>query len=67
MTKKLFCILISVLLAVSVLPVSAFAADDAYIPLDQSQPIAFDGSTVTWNGQTFVLDQNTIFLDYSPS
>ncbi len=43
----------------------ARAADYAgYTALDQSQPVSFDGTTVTWNGQTFVLDANTLFLDY---
>lgn len=40
------------------------AADYAgYSPLDASQPISFDGKTVNWNGKTFTLDQNTLFLD----
>lgn len=42
----------------------AIAADyTGYASLDASQPISFDGKTVTWNGKTFTLDQNTIFLD----
>ena len=34
-----------------------------YKALDQKQPVSFDGKTVKWNGKTFTLDQNTIFLD----
>ena len=42
----------------------AVAADYAgYTALDRSQPVSFDGKTVKWNGKTFTLDQNTIFLD----
>jgi len=44
---------------------SAGAAEYAgYRALDQSQPVSFDGKTVTWNGKTFTLDENTLFLDY---
>lgn len=35
-----------------------------YVALDSSQPIAFDGATVKWNGRTFTLDEHTLFLDY---
>jgi hypothetical protein len=43
----------------------ASAADYAgYSTLDQSQPVSFDGKTVTWNGKTFTLDENTLFLDF---
>mgnify|MGYP003335055317 CR=1 FL=1 len=34
-----------------------------YTPLDPSQPVAFDGATVKWNGKVFTLDANTVFLD----
>ena len=41
------------------------AADYAgYSALDPSQPVSFDGTTVKWNGKTFVLDENTLFLDF---
>ncbi|MEO7415383.1 MAG: hypothetical protein ABIZ81_18715 [Opitutaceae bacterium] len=44
---------------------SAVAAEyTAYSALDQSQPVSFDGKTVKWNGKTFTLDENTLFLDY---
>ncbi len=43
----------------------AGAADYAgYTALDPSQPVSFDGNKVTWNGKTFTLDENTLFLDY---
>jgi hypothetical protein len=43
----------------------AFAAEYAgYAPLDPAQPVSFDGNTVKWNGKTFTLDDNTLFLDY---
>jgi len=35
-----------------------------YTSLDPSEPITFDGQTVTWKGRSFTLDENTIFLDY---
>lgn len=31
---------------------------------DQSQSVSFDGKTVTGIGRTFVLGENTLFLDY---
>ncbi|BET69464.1 hypothetical protein ASA1KI_43820 [Opitutales bacterium ASA1] len=34
-----------------------------YRSLDSEQPITFDGATVTWNGRTFHLDEQTVFLD----
>ncbi|XOV94124.1 MAG: hypothetical protein ACFHWX_05340 [Bacteroidota bacterium] len=39
-------------------------AYNGYVSLDASEPINFNGSTVTWNGKTFKLDEHTIFLDY---
>jgi hypothetical protein len=48
----------------ALMPGGAAAADLRYSALDPSQPVAFDGSTVKWNGKTFVLDENTLFLDY---
>ena len=42
----------------------ADAADYAgYTALDASQPVSFDGNTVKWKDKSFVLDDNTIFLD----
>ena len=53
----------AVCLFVGMIP-SAGAADYAgYSALDQSQPVSFDGKTVKWNGKTFTLDENTLFLD----
>ncbi len=39
------------------------AAYVSYTALDPSQPVSFNGKTVTWNGKTFTLGPNTIFLD----
>ncbi len=51
--------------AVFVFTIAARAAEYAgYRGLDEKQPVAFDGKTVTWNGHTFTLDENTVFLDY---
>jgi hypothetical protein len=56
-----------VLLAASLLVGMSRGADAAdyagYTALDPSQPVSFDGNTVKWNGKTFTLDDNTIFLD----
>src|SRR5215471_3879807 len=65
--KKSFSSAVAVVLAVipfaGMIP-AAHAADYAgYTALDQSQPVSFDGKTVKWNNKTFVLDENTIFLD----
>jgi len=37
---------------------------DGYQSLDSTEPIFFDGERVEWNGKVFLLDENTIFLDY---
>lgn len=50
--------------AAALLPAARAAEYSGYAALDQSQPVSFDGQTVKWNGKTFTLDQNTIFLDY---
>jgi hypothetical protein len=39
------------------------AAYVGYTALDPSRPVSFDGKTVSWNGKTFTLSPNTIFLD----
>ena len=66
--KKLLCHPAALALAVSLFAgiiSQASAADYAgYAALDQSQPVSFDGNTVTWNGKTFTLDDHTVFLDY---
>ncbi len=61
--KLLAALLVLSLFAVSA-PVALAYAYTGYTPLDASSPIAFDGATVTWNGKTFTLDENTIYLDY---
>ena len=65
--KKILCILatIAVLLAGGA-ALAEGAAYEGYAPLDPTpaEAIAFDGATVTWNGKTFTLDENTFFLDY---
>lgn len=35
-----------------------------YTSLDKTEPITFDGMSVVWQGKSFTLDENTIFLDY---
>lgn len=65
-SPRLLCaaIVAFVSLSAGVIP-NAQAADYAgYTALDPSQPVSFDGKTVTWGGKTFVLDANTLFLDY---
>lgn len=56
--------LLAALLVLSLFSVSAPVvltyAYTGYTPLDANSPIAFDGATVTWNGKTFTLDENTI-------
>lgn len=60
--RSFAAVAIASLLAVA-LPCVGAAAYSGYIALDSTQPIAFDGDTVRWNGQTFTLDANTLFLD----
>lgn len=50
-------------LCAALVPRAAAADYAGYRALDPSQPVAFDGRTVTWNGRTFVLDEHTLFLD----
>jgi VCBS repeat-containing protein len=49
---------------IGMLPGVGAAEYAGYRALDPSQPVSFDGTTVKWNGRTFVLDDNTLFLDY---
>ncbi|MSU50769.1 MAG: hypothetical protein EXS37_17065, partial [Opitutus sp.] len=51
-------------LFVGKVPIAGAADYVDYTALDQSQPVSFDGKTVKWNGKTFTLDENTLFLDY---
>ena len=47
--------------------ISAESANDyytGYVSLDSDEPITFDGVSVTWEGKSFTLDENTILLDY---
>src|SRR5690554_5775204 len=37
---------------------------EGYVCLDNTEPILFDGAKVEWNNKVYVLDKNTIFLDY---
>ena len=59
-----------ILASLAVLLAGAALAEDAaytgYVPLDPdpAEAIVFDGATVAWNGKTFTLDENTLFLDY---
>jgi hypothetical protein len=62
--RKLFAALLVLSLFAVSAPVALAYAYTGYTPLDASSPIAFDGATVTWNGKTFTLDENTIYLDY---
>ncbi|HEX2853366.1 MAG TPA: hypothetical protein VHO24_09015 [Opitutaceae bacterium] len=62
--REVFAVVLAVSLFAGLLP-GASAADYAgYSALDPSQPVSFDGKTVKWNGRTFTLDENTLFLDY---
>jgi len=57
--------LLALVMVLTLLPLTAFAASyTGYEALDATQPVTFDGATVTWNGKTWNLDANTIFLDY---
>ncbi len=66
--KKSYPRILGVVLAacvlVAMIPRARAADYSGYTALDPSQPVSFDGTTVKWNGKTFVLDENTLFLDY---
>jgi len=61
--RKAFSIVLAVSLFAAMHSKARAADYVGYKALDQKQPVAFDGKTVQWNGKTFTLDQNTIFLD----
>jgi hypothetical protein len=61
--RKAFAIVLAVSLFVGMISRVGAADYVGYKALDQKQPVSFDGKTVKWNGKTFELDQNTIFLD----
>ena len=61
---RVFAVALTVSLFGAMIPRASAAAYAGYSALDQSQPVSFDGETVKWNGKTFVLDANTLFLDY---
>ena len=60
---KVFAFVLAVSLFVGMISRVRAADYVGYSALDPSQPVSFDGKTVKWNGKTFVLDENTIFLD----
>ena len=60
---KGFAIVLAVSLFAAMLSKARAADYVGYKALDQKQPVSFDGKTVKWNGKTFTLDDNTIFLD----
>ncbi len=66
--KKIFSALTAVLalslIAVMTPGASKEKAYAGYTSLDPSESITFDGKRVIWKGKTFILDANTIFLDY---
>lgn len=63
--KRLLCMLLALLL---VIPAGCGFAQtyEGYRPLGAKRAdyIGFDGRTVRWSGKTYVLDENTYFLDY---
>ena len=67
---RFFAIVLFVSMVFTLLPggmINVHAAGDytGYTSLDDGiNKIEFDGETVTWNGQTWTLGTNTIFLDY---
>jgi len=61
--RKAFAIVLAVSLFAAMLSKARAGDYVGYKALDQNQPVSFDGKTVQWNGKTFGLDQNTIFLD----
>jgi hypothetical protein len=62
--RKAFAAVLVVGLFVGMISRAGAADYMGYSALDQSQPVSFDGKTVKWNGKTFALDENTLFLDY---
>ena len=62
--RNAFTAVLAVSLFVGMIPRAGAADYAGYTALDQSQPVSFDGKTVNWSGKTFVLDENTLFLDY---
>lgn len=66
--KKILSALAAVLalslVAIKMPGASQDSAYSGYASLDPSESIAFDGTRVVWKGKTFILDANTIFLDY---
>ena len=62
--RKAFAVVLAVSLFVGTISRAGAADYVGYSALDQSQPVSFDGKTVKWNGKTFTLDENTLFLDY---
>ncbi len=64
MLQKLTVFIIVSLFATLVSAAPAKKAYATYTSLDKTEPITFDGEKVTWQGKSFTLDENTIFLDY---
>jgi hypothetical protein len=62
--RKAFDVVLAISLFVGMISRAGAADYVGYSALDQSQPVSFDGKTVKWNGKTFTLDENTLFLDY---
>ena len=62
--RKAFAVVLAVSLFVGMISRAGAADYAGYSALDQSQPVSFDGKTVKWNGKTFTLDENTVYLDY---
>ena len=61
--RKAFAIVLAVSLFAAMISKARAADYVGYKALDQKQPVSFDGKLVKWNGKTFALDDNTIFLD----
>ncbi len=66
---RFFAVVLFVSMVLNLLPAGLIhvSADPytGYVSLDSGkEAIAFDGATVTWNGQTWTLDDHNIFLDY---
>jgi hypothetical protein len=61
--RKAFAIVLAFSLSAAMLSRARAVDYVGYKALDPNQPVSFDGKTVKWNGKTFALDQNTIFLD----
>ncbi len=62
--RTAFAIVLTLGLFGAIVPAASAADYAGYTALDPSQPVSFDGKTVKWNGKTFTLDENTLFLDY---